>query len=118
MEGEAHTESLKSDNINKLSKVMKEQAVHILKAESVLNAELSNKIGGLIISVYTDMKQITLTAFSCPSRIVAAEMAQLFDYNVDLKHFDAINFDFLIRKLNFSCRTNEMHSRSRCAISL
>ena len=47
--------------------------------------ELSNKIDGLIISVYSDMKQMTLTVFSWPSRIVAAEIAQLFDYNVDFK---------------------------------
>ena len=36
---QAHSESLKSDNINKLSKVMKEQAVPILKAVSVQNAD-------------------------------------------------------------------------------
>ena len=64
---------------------MKELAVPILKAVSVHNAELSNKIGGFIISVYSDMKQMTLTGFSWPSRTVAAEMTQLFDYNADFK---------------------------------
>ena len=87
MESEAHTESLKSDNINKLSKGMTKQAVPILKAVSVQNAELSNKIGGLIISVYSDIKQMTLTDFSWPSRIVAAEIAPLFESSVLLCNF-------------------------------
>ena len=55
LESEGHTESLKSDNTNKLSKVMRKQGVPILKAVSVQNAELSSKIGGLIISLYSEI---------------------------------------------------------------
>ena len=73
---------------------MKEQAVPILKEVTVQNGKVSNKISGLIISVYSDTKQMTLTVFSW-QRIVAAEIAQLFDYNVDFKNFDATNFEYV-----------------------
>ena len=72
---------------------MREQGVRILRAVSVQNVELSSKIGGLIISVYSGMNQRTLTGFSWPSRIVTAEMTKLFHCNADFKKFDATYFD-------------------------
>ena len=71
-----HQECLKVDRLNKLSAVQKSQQVPLLKMLSSQRQKLANKIGSLIIHVYNDAKCLTASAFSWPSRVVAAKMAQ------------------------------------------
>lgn len=51
--------------------------VHISEA----NRERANHIGELLLQVFCDAKKLTLSAFSWPSRYIAAKAGQNFDYN-------------------------------------
>lgn len=51
--------------------------VHISEA----NRDKANHIGELLLQVYCDAKKLTLSAYSWPSRYVAAKAGQCFDFN-------------------------------------
>ena len=87
-----HQECLKVDRLNKLSAVQKSQ-VPLLKMLSSQRQKLANKIGSLIIHVYNDAKCLTASAFSWPSRVVAAKMAHLFNYNHPFTPYNPTDFD-------------------------
>ena len=55
--------------------------------------QLANKIGSLIINVYNDAKCLTSSAFSWPSRVIAAKMAVKFDCKKPFEPYTASNFD-------------------------
>ena len=55
--------------------------------------QLANKTGSLIIHVYNDAKSLTSSAFSWPSRVIAAKMAHDFDCNKPFQSYTASNFD-------------------------
>lgn len=62
------------ENLNK-----KKELIDLHISES--NRTLANHIGKLLIIVYNDAKKLTLSAFSFPSRYIAAECARNFDFN-------------------------------------
>ena len=88
-----HQECLKVDRLNKLSAVQKSQQVPLLKMLSSQRQKLANKIGSLIIHVYNDAKCLSTSAFSWPSRVVAAKMAHLFNYNDPFTPYNPTDFD-------------------------
>ena len=55
--------------------------------------KFANKVGSLIIHVYKDAKCLTSSAFSWPSRLVAAELAHDFDYNQPFQPYTPSDFD-------------------------
>ena len=54
---------------------------------------MGNKIGSLIIHVYNDAKCLTSSAFSWPSRVVAAKPAHEFNYNQPFQSYTPSDFD-------------------------
>lgn len=45
------------------------------------NEKVANRIERFALCVYNDAKKLTLAAYNWPSRIVSAEMGNLFDLN-------------------------------------
>ena len=45
------------------------------------NEKLANKMGTLMLQAYNDAKKLTLSAYSWPSRLVAAQIASEFIFN-------------------------------------
>ena len=64
LKSEHHKQSLAAGKLKKLNPQQKMSTVPILKQISHQNEQLANKIGGLIISVYNDAKNLSLSAFS------------------------------------------------------
>ena len=58
-----------------------------------MNTTLADKIGGLMYHVYNDAKNLTISAYSFPSRVVAAEMSKLFNINESFTPFSSSNTD-------------------------
>ena len=82
--------------MKELSSSEKIQAIPLLKianGQAHLLRLLANQIGKLIIQVYNDAKNLSISAFSWPSRVVASETAQDFDYNNPFEENDASVFD-------------------------
>ena len=79
--------------IKKLSNVQKSQSVPLMKMVNSQRQQLANKIGSLILHVYNDAKCLTSSAFSWPSRVIAAKMAHDFDCNKPFESYSASNFD-------------------------
>lgn len=69
-------EQLAEKNIQD-SQVVGQMDKHISEA----NKERANYVGKLLLQVYTDAKKLTLSAYSWPSRFVASEAGQNFDFN-------------------------------------
>jgi len=78
--------------LKKLSPQEQVSTVPILKQISRQNEELANKIGGLIISVYNDAKNLSLSAFSWPSRTVASQIASQYSCNEPFVAFQPSSF--------------------------
>ena len=93
LQSEAHKECLKAERLKKLSSVEKSQTVPLVKMLSSQRQKLANKIGSLIIHVYNDAKCLTLSAFSWPSRVVAAKRAHEFDCNQPFQRYTPSDFD-------------------------
>ena len=93
LSSEAHKESVKLNRIKGLSSSEKIQAVPLLKIANAQTHLLANRIGKLIIQVYNDAKNLAISAFTWPSRVVASEIAHTFDYNSPFKEYDASVFD-------------------------
>ena len=76
-----HKEALKSSRLRALppEKVYEETPMGIMISSA--NEKLANKMGALILQVYNDVKKLTLSAYSWPSRIVAALMVSEFIFN-------------------------------------
>jgi hypothetical protein len=89
----AHQECLKGERLKKISAVEKSQSMPLEKMFSSQRQQLANKIGSLILHVYNDAKCLTSSAFSWPSRVIAAKMAYEFDYNKPFKPYSPSNFD-------------------------
>ncbi len=79
--------------MKKLSAVEKSQSVQLEKMFNSQRQQLANKIGSLILHVYNDAKCLTSSAFSWPSRVIAAKMVHEFDYNERFKQYSPSNFD-------------------------
>lgn len=75
-----HKQCMKADRIKTLQVPSKETPIDLAISKS--NEELANRIGKLVISVYNDAKRLTLSAHSWPSRVVSAEVASSFTFNV------------------------------------
>lgn len=68
--------------------------VHISEA----NRERANHIGDLLLQVFCDAKKLTLSAYSWPSRYVAAKSGQNFDFNTTTSTIPAtINIQYVSR---------------------
>eukprot|EP00795_Rhopilema_esculentum_P008999 gene8999-16642_t len=67
--------------------------VPLVKMLSSQRQKLANKIGSLIIHVYNDAKCFTSSAFSWPSRVVAAKLAHEFIYNQPFQPYTPSDFD-------------------------
>ena len=93
LQGSAHQECLKAERLKKLSNVQKSQSVPLMKMVNSQRQQLANKIGSLIIHVYNDAKCLTSSAFSWPSRVIAAKIAHDFDRNKPFESYSASNFD-------------------------
>ena len=93
LQSEAHKECLKAERLKKLSSVEKSQTAPLVKMLSSQGQKLANKIGSLIIHVYNDVKCLTSSAFSWPSRVVAAKLAHEFDYNQPFQPYTPSDFD-------------------------
>ena len=93
LRSEAHKEAVKVHRIKGLSSSEKIQAVPLLKIANAQTHLLANRIGKLIIQMYNDAKKLSISAFSWPSRVVASEIAQNFDYNNPFEEYDASVFD-------------------------
>ena len=93
LQSSAHQECLKAERSKKLSNVQKSQSVPLMKMVNSQRQQLANKIGSLIIHVYNDAKCLTSSAFSWPSRVIAAKMAHDFDCNKSFESYSASNFD-------------------------
>ena len=93
LRSEAHKEAVKVNRIKGLSSSEKIQAIPLLKIANAQTHLLANRIGKLIIQVYNDAKNLSISAFSWPSRVVASEFAQSFDYNNPFEEYDASVFD-------------------------
>eukprot|EP00795_Rhopilema_esculentum_P010390 gene10390-19087_t len=92
-QSEAHKECLEAKRLKKLSSVEKSQTVPLAKMLSSQCQKLANKIGSLIIHVYNDAKCLTSSAFSWPSRVVAAKLAHKFNYNQPFQPYLPSDFD-------------------------
>ena len=93
LQSSAHLECIKAERFKKLSNVQKSQSVPLMKMVNSQRKQLANKIGSLIIHVYNDAKCLTSSAFSWPSRVIAAKMAHDFDCNKPFESYSASNFD-------------------------
>ena len=93
LRSEAHKEAVKVNRIKELSSSEKIQTIPLLKIANGQAHLLANRIGKLIIQVYNDAKNLSISAFSWPSRAVASETAQDFDYNNPFEENDASVFD-------------------------
>ena len=82
-----------AERLKKLSNVQKSQSVPLMKMVNSQRQHIANKIGSLIIHVYNDAKCLTSSAFSWPSRVIAAKMAHDFDCNKPFESYSASNFD-------------------------
>ena len=81
LQSPAHQQCLKAERFKKLSTVEKSQTVPLVKMFNSQRQQLANKIGRpLILHVYNDAKCLTSSAFSWPSRVIAAKMAHEFNH--------------------------------------
>ena len=88
-----HRECVRTEKLQSFSTVQKCDEVPILRYITSKNKELANKIGTLMINVYNDAKQLTLSAQSWPARIVADKMAAAFDVTEPFIPFEPSQFD-------------------------
>lgn len=75
-----HIECLKADKIKSLTEPTMKLAP-MDKMISKANEDLANYIGKLCINIYNDAKRLNLSAWSWPSRYVANEVANSFNFN-------------------------------------
>ena len=94
LRSEAHKESVKLNRIKGLSSSEKLQAIPLFKIANAQTHLLANRINKLIIHVYNDAKNLSISAFFWPSRVVVSEIAHTFDYNSPFEEYDASVFDF------------------------
>lgn len=88
-----HSAAKKCHRLTKISKVEVAQQGPLDRHVSKANEALANKVGSLMVSVYNDAKRLTLSGYSWPSRMVASQIAQCFQFNdahikSDDQHFD------------------------------
>ena len=88
-----HKQSVAAAKLKRLNPQQKASSVPILKQSSQQNEQLANKIGGLIISVYNDAKNLSLSAFSWPSRVAASHIASQYSCNEPFVPFQPASFD-------------------------
>lgn len=65
----------------------------VIKSKGIL----ANRIGSLIIHVYGDAKKLTLSAHSCPMRVITGELSSSFKFNHtnEENNFDTNDFQYL-----------------------
>ena len=93
LESETHKESGKVNRFKRLPSTQKIQTIPSFKIANTQTDLLANRVGKLIIQVYNDAKNLSISAFSWPSRVVAAEITNRFDYNACFEEYDASMFD-------------------------
>jgi len=121
LKSKAHQECLKAERLNKLSAVAKSQEVPLVKILTLQRQKLANKIGSLIIHVYNDAKCLTTTAFSWPSRVIAAKIAHQFNYSEPFTPYNPSDFDLqyirppVVQELlrTSVCRSSSNEKRNR-----
>jgi hypothetical protein len=93
LNSDIHKESYKAARLASLSMSQKLQEVPLIKSINQMNTTLADKIGGLMYHVYNDAKNLTISAYSFPSHVVAAEMSKLFHINEPFTPFSSSNID-------------------------
>ena len=84
---------VKVNRVKGLSSSEKIQAIPLLKIANAQTHLLANRIGKLIIQVYNDAKNLSISAFSWPLISYCTEVAQNFDYNNPFEEYDSSVFD-------------------------
>ena len=76
-----HKAALKSNKLQALphEKIYEKTPMGIMISNA--NEKLANKMGTLMLQAYNDAKKLTLSAYSWPSRVVAAQIASEFIFN-------------------------------------
>lgn len=89
-----------SERLDALTKVEVTQQAPMDKFISKANENLANKIGGLMVTVFNDVKKkkLTLSSYSWPSRQVAAQKAANFSYNSPINPNNAFDLQYLTPK--------------------
>jgi hypothetical protein len=93
LNSEHHKQCVIASKMKLMSTEQKLTTIPLLKKISQQNVELANKVGGLIISVYNDAKNLSLSAFSWPSRLVASQIATQYNCNEPFVPYKPASFD-------------------------
>ena len=93
IESPLHKECVKAERIKGLSHQEKVRTVPLYQISTSKTKELADKVGKLMVHVYNDAKNLSLSAFSWPARVIASEIAQEFDFNDTFTAYDASAFD-------------------------
>lgn len=76
-----HAECVKAHNLKNGKEALTMSSAPMDALIKRANSEQADHIGNLFISVFTDAKKLTLSAWSWPSRCVALEAGKAFHYN-------------------------------------
>ena len=90
---EAHKETLKAMRLKCLSTREKVETIPLYTVSNSQTVKLANRIGKLVIQVYNDAKNQSLSAYSWPSRVDTNKIASKFNFNEPFTPYDASSFD-------------------------
>ena len=76
LEKETHKKAVEADKVSHFSSAEKVQKTQLGNMINKSNAQVKNKVAGLMINVFSDAKKLTLSAWSWPSREVANMMSE------------------------------------------
>ena len=91
LESEMHKKAVEGNNVSHFSSAEKVQKTHLGSMINKSNAQVKNKVAGLMINVFNNAKKLTLSAWSWPSREVANMMSETVDVTQDFEVFDPSN---------------------------
>ena len=91
LESEMHKKAVEADKVSHFSSAEKVQKTQLGNMINKSNAQVKNKVAGLMINVFNDAKKLTLSAWSWPSREVANMMSETVDVTKDFEVFDPSN---------------------------
>ena len=90
LESEMHKKAVEADKVSHFSSAEKVQKTQLGNMINKSNAQVKNKVAGLVINVFNDAKKLTLSAWSWPSREVANMMSETVDVTKDFEVFDLL----------------------------
>ena len=90
---EAHKRTLKAMRLKCLSTREKFETIPLHTVSNSQTVKFANRIGKLVIQVYDDAKNQSLSAYSWPSRVVTNEIASKFNFNEPFTPYGVSSFD-------------------------